>query len=152
MRISRSVEIRQSPRSVWATLEDFDRWSKWATPLGTPRRLSDGPWQLGWRAKVGGTTFEITDLTPGKQMIWFGSSLGTTTVWTVLVEPVRGKTEATIIAEQSGWMPAIFGRWTGKGFAKNLQTALEEFRKLAESSPATPRIVQQPAQDATRET
>lgn len=143
MRISRSVEIRQSPRSVWATLEDFDRWSKWALPLGEPRRISAGPWALGWRGKLGGTSYEITDLTPGKQMIWFGSSLGTTSVWTLLVEPVRGKTEATIIAESSGWMPTLFGRWTSKGFDKKLRTALEDFRKLAESSPAIPRIVQE---------
>lgn len=145
MRISRSVEIKQSPRSVWATLEDFDQWGKWATPLGTPRRISGGGWEPGWRGKLGNTIFEITELTDigaGKQMIWTGSSFGTDSVWTVLVEPVRGKTEATFIVELNGWMPTIFGRWTGKGFATKLQQALEGFRKLAETSPVIPKVRQ----------
>jgi hypothetical protein len=142
MRFSRTVEVKQSPRSVWASLEDFDRWSKWATPLGTPRRISPGPWQLGWRARLGNTVYEITDLTPGKMMIWFGSSFGTTSVWTILVEPVRGRTEATVIVETSGWLPTLFGRWTGKGFDKRLRDALEGFRQQAEASPVMPRVTQ----------
>lgn len=143
MRISRTVEIKQSPRSVWATLEDFDQWGKWATPLGAPRRITAGRWKLGWRGKLGNTAYEITelaDLGPGKQMIWTGSGLGSDDVWTVLVEPVRGRTEATFIVERNGWVPALFGRWTGKGFDRKLKAALEGFRKLAETSPAVPRV------------
>jgi polyketide cyclase/dehydrase/lipid transport protein len=146
MRISRTVEVKQSPRSVWATLENFDQWSKWATPLGAPRRISAGRWQPGWRGKLGGTTFEITELIDvgvGKQMIWTGGSFGTDSVWTVLVEPVRGKTEATFIVEQNGWIPSLFGRWTGKGLDRKLKDALEGFRKHAESSPAIPRVTQE---------
>jgi hypothetical protein len=146
MRISRTVEVKQSPRSVWATLEDFDRWPKWAAPLGTPRRITAGHWQPGWRGRLGGITYEITevaDLGPGKQMIWTGASFGTDSVWTLLVEPVRGKTEVTFIVEQNGWFPALFGRWTRKGFEQKLKDALEGFRKHAESSPAIPRVTQQ---------
>jgi uncharacterized protein YndB with AHSA1/START domain len=145
MRISRTVEIKQSPRAVWATLEDFDQWRKWATPLGAPRRVSDGPWQLGWLGRLGNTTYEITDLNPGHQMIWFGSSFGATNVWTILVEPVRGKTEATFILESSGWVPSLFGRWTRKGQEERLKAAAEGFRRLAESTPAVPRVRQTPS-------
>jgi hypothetical protein len=145
MRISRTVEIKQSPRSVWATLQDFDQWGKWATPLGAPRRISAGGWQLGWQGKVGRTVYEITELTDlgaGKQMIWTGAGLGTDNVWTFLVEPVRGRTEATVIVEMNGWVPSLFGRWTGKGFEQRLKAALEGFRKLAETSPVIPRMAQ----------
>jgi len=145
MRFSRTVEIKQSPRSVWATLMDFDRWDKWATPLGAPRRVSTGAWDLGWRGRLGNTVYEITELideTTGKRMIWTGSGLGQTTVWTVLVEPMRGKTEATFIVETSGWMPALLGRWTGKGFEKKLKDTLEGFRREAEASRVIPKVTQ----------
>jgi uncharacterized protein YndB with AHSA1/START domain len=146
MRISRTVEVRQSPRSVWATLEDFDQWAKWATPLGNPKRQTTGRWQLGWRGKVGGTTFEITDLTdlgPGQQMIWFGPGFGKTSIWTFLVEPVRGRTEMTLIIEENGWWSSLSGRWTRKRQEANLRAALEGFKKHAEGSPAIPRIRQE---------
>lgn len=142
MRVSRTVEVKQSPRSVWATLEDFDKWERWATPLGRVQRVSSGDWDLGWRGRVGGTVYEITDLTPGKMMIWFGSRLGVTDVWTVMVEPVRGRTEVTIISEQTGWVATLFGRWTGKGYTQKLRDALENFRRLAEASPVMPRVTQ----------
>jgi uncharacterized protein YndB with AHSA1/START domain len=144
MRFSRTVEIKQSPRGVWATLEDFDQWRKWATPLGMPKRVSPGPWQLGWLGRLGNTTYEITDLNPGHQMIWFGSGLGSTSVWTILVEPVRGRTETTFIIETSGWAASLFGRFTAKGFDQKLKTAAENFRKLAESTPSVPRVQQTP--------
>ena len=142
MRVSRTVEVKQSPRSVWATLEDFDKWERWATPLGRVQRISSGDWDLGWRGRVGGTVYEITDLTPGKMVIWFGSRPGVTDVWTIMVEPVRGRTEVTVISEQSGWAATLFGRWTSKGYAQKLQAALENFRRLAESSPVMPRVSQ----------
>jgi hypothetical protein len=123
-------------------LEDFDRWPKWATPLGAPRRISAGRWQLGWRGKLGGTVYEITDLTPNQQMIWFGSGFGKDNVWTLLVEPVRGRTEVTIIIEQNGWFPSLFGRWTRKGLDQKLKDSLEGFRKLADTEPSIPRITQ----------
>ena len=46
MRISRTVEVKQAPRAVWARLEDFDTWPKWATPFGKPRRITNGRWVL----------------------------------------------------------------------------------------------------------
>lgn len=146
MRISHTVEIKQSPRSVWATLEEFDQWGKWANPLGIPQRVSPGPWEPGWRGKLGKVVYEITELTDlgpaGRQMVWTGSGFGVDTVWTVLVSPVRGKTEATIIVERNGWVASLFGRWTDKGLAKRLQEALEGFRKLAETTPVIPKVRQ----------
>jgi hypothetical protein len=111
---------------------------------GAPRRLSAGPWQLGG-ARLGGTIYEITELTDigiGKQMIWT-TGFGTDNVWTVLVEPVRGRTEVTFIVEQNGWVASLFGRWTRKGFEQKLKVALEGFRQNAEASPAIPRVAQQ---------
>lgn len=156
MRVSRTVEIKQSPRAVWARLETFDDWGKWATPFGTPRRMSAGGWNLGWRGRLGSTVFEITDLTntpPNFQMIWFGSSFGTTSIWTFLVEPVRGRTETTIIIEQNGWWPALTGRWRQKGLDARLRAALDGFRKYAEATPAVPRVSQpsRPATEATND-
>jgi hypothetical protein len=151
MRITRTVEIKQPPRAVWARLEDFDSWAKWAEPLGKPRRITAGRWTLGWRGKLGGTVYEITDLmdtAPNYQMIWFGSQFGTTSVWTFLVEPVRGRTETTIIIEQNGWVASLLGRWRQKGHTARLAAALDGFRKFAEGTPAVPRVNQQPVSSA----
>ncbi|MGH3424907.1 MAG: SRPBCC family protein [Nocardioidaceae bacterium] len=83
MEYTYAVKIAALPASIWAVLTDVERWPEWTPSMTLIRRLDDGPFAVGSRARVeqpGSRTlvWTVTELEPDRSFVWTASTTGIT--------------------------------------------------------------------------
>jgi uncharacterized protein YndB with AHSA1/START domain len=73
-----------SPETVWALLEDVERWPMWTRSMQRVELITEGPLALGSRIRVkqprlAAATFVVTELDPGRSFSWRSTSAGVVT-------------------------------------------------------------------------
>ncbi|GAA2576016.1 SRPBCC family protein [Actinomadura fulvescens] len=80
-----TVEINAPRETVWALLEDVERWPEMTASIKRVERLTEGPFGEGSRARVHqpglpAAVWTVTDFAPGRAFTWTARTPGVTTV------------------------------------------------------------------------
>jgi carbon monoxide dehydrogenase subunit G len=138
--------IDAPPEAVWATLIDVARWPEWTPTARRLERLDSGPFAVGSRARIwlmGGmgrpSTWEATELSPGRSFAWRTGMPGVTMTATHDVEAAAGAGGATaaqltlrIIME--GPLASVMSPWLGRVSRRNIRTEAAELKRRCEAS------------------
>ncbi len=138
MRFSSSAEINAPIEKVWALIDKLEEWPQWMPSIKKIEKLSEGPLAVGARlsvtAKVNRLTVNllmtITEFVPGRSVVMQGKALGTHLTRSYRLEPVDGKTKATVGGEVSGLLSWL-ARRGGQAISEEIVQAA---KKRVESS------------------
>ena len=137
MRFGSSVWIDAPPETVFALVDDLERWPEWIPSIEAIEKLSEGPLQEGSRiavtAKFGlrvKLPMTITEFVPGKRGVLEGRVLGTRMVRYYDFEAAGGGTKLTAGGEVSGLLAPLVRR----GGQRLSQEIVQAAKKKVESS------------------
>ncbi len=136
MRFNSSIEINASPETVWAAVYNLEEWPQWMPSIKRIERLSEEPLtvgsQLSVTAKVSRLTVKllmtITKFVPDRTVVLQGKALGTRLIRFYILEPVNGKTKATVGGEVSGilaWLARRGGQTISDEIAQAVKNRVE---------------------------
>ena len=79
--INTTVHIDAPVATVWSVMTDVERWPDWTTSVLSVRRLDDGQFRVGSRARIRQPRFlpavwEVTKLEEGRSFTWVTRSPG----------------------------------------------------------------------------
>ncbi|MGZ5416231.1 MAG: SRPBCC family protein [Nocardioides sp.] len=107
---SRHIEAGTQP--VWEVLYDVARWPEWTPTIDSVRKLDDGAFGVGSRAKVRQpklpkATWEVTEVVDGRSFTWEARGPGMKTIARHEVVPDGDGSTVTLSIEQTGPMGAV---------------------------------------------
>jgi len=137
MRFESSIDIDAPVEKVWALIDKLEEWPQWMPSIKKIERVSKGPLttgsQLSVTAKVSGLTvtllMTITKFVPERTVVLGGEALGTKLTRFYMLEPVNGKTKATIGGDVSGalaWLARRGGQAVSDEIALATKKRIEE--------------------------
>jgi carbon monoxide dehydrogenase subunit G len=137
MRFESSIEINAPVKKVWALIDKLEGWPQWMPSIKKIERISKGPLavgsQLSVTAKVSGLTvtllMTVTEFVPERTVVMNGKALGTNLTRFYKLEPVNGKTRATLGGDVSGalaWMACRGGKRVSAEIAEAAKKKVEE--------------------------
>ena len=132
MEFRSSVEIDAPAEKIWAVVDRLEEWHQWMPSIKRIERLSEEPLtagsQLSVTAKVSGLTVKllmtITKFVPERIVVLQGKALGTRLTRFYILEPVNGKTKATVGGEVSGIL-AWLARRGGQAISDEIAQAVK---------------------------
>ena len=132
MEFRSSVEIDAPAEKIWAVVDRLEEWPQWMPSIKRIERLSEEPLtagsQLSVTAKVSGLTVKllmtITKFVPERIVVLQGKALGTRLTRFYILEPVNGKTKATVGGEVSGIL-AWLARRGGQAISDEIAQAVK---------------------------
>lgn len=138
MRFSSSAEIDSPVEKVWALIDKLEEWHEWMPSIKKIEKVSEGPLSVGSKlavtARVSRLTVNlvmtITEFVPERSVTMQGKAMGTRLTRFYALEPVNGKTKATVGGEVSGLL-AWLARRGGQAISDEIVQAA---KKRVESS------------------
>lgn len=140
------IQIQAPSETVWATLTDVARWPEWTPTARRLERLDGGPFGVGSRARIwlmGGmgrpSTWEVTELTPGRSFAWRSSMPGVTMTATHDVEAAAGgpaaagATQLTLRIVMEGPLAGVMSPWLGRVSRRNIAIEATELKRRCET-------------------
>ena len=132
MEFRSSVEIDAPAEKIWAVVDRLEEWPQWMPSIKRIERLSEAPFKVGSQlsvtAKVSKLTIKllmtITKFVPGRTVVLQGKALGTKLTRFYVLEPVDGKTKATVGGEVSGIL-AWLARRGGQAISDDIAQAIK---------------------------
>ena len=106
--VETSRYLRAAPDRVYQAYVDFSRWLDWVPHFREVTPLGEGLLEPGFKARIAlklspvKTTWEVTEVVPGRSFAWSCSLPGLRFVFHHMVEGVDGETRATFRAEVRG--------------------------------------------------
>lgn len=136
MRFESSIDIDAPPEKVWTLIDKLEQWPQWMPSIKKIERVSKGPLtagsQLSVTAKVSGLTVKllmtIIKFVPERTVVMQGKALGTNLTRFYNLEPLNGKTKATIGGEVSGvftWLARRGGQVVSDEIAQAVKKRIE---------------------------
>ncbi len=116
MEQSITIDIAAAPERVWDVLSDVERWPEWTPTVTSVKRLDDGPFRVGSRARVDQprlrqTVYVVTQLAAGRSFTWVARGPGLVTTARHELEPAAGGgTRVRLSVTQAGWLGSLVGR------------------------------------------
>jgi len=137
MRFASNIDINAPPEKVWTLIDKLEQWPQWMPSIKKIERISKGPLaagsQLSVTVKVSGFTvtllMTITEFVPERNVVMKGKALGTNLTRFYNLEPLSGKTKATIGGEVSGalaWLACRGGQAVSDEIARAVKKRIEE--------------------------
>ena len=107
-----SRHIDAPAQQVWDVLYDVGRWPEWTPTVDSVERLDDGPFGVGWRArlhqpKLPRADWEVTEVVDGRSFTWVARGPGMKTIARHEVVPDASGSTVTLSIEQTGPMGAM---------------------------------------------
>jgi len=132
VRFESGIEINAPTEKVWTLIDKLEEWPQWMPSIKKIERVSEGPLtvgsQLSVTAKVRGLTVKllmtIIEFVPERTVVMQGKALGTSLTRFYNLEPVNGKTKATIGGDVSGAL-AWLARWGGQAVSDEIAQAVK---------------------------
>ena len=136
MRFESSIVINAPPEEVWTLIDKLEQWPQWMPSIKKIERVSKRPLatgsQLSVTAKVSGITIRllmtITEFVPEHSVVMKGKALGTRLIRFYNLEPLNGKTRATVGGEVSGvlaWLVRRGGQAVSDEIARAAKKRIE---------------------------
>jgi carbon monoxide dehydrogenase subunit G len=137
MRFESIIDINAPVEKVWTLIDKLEQWHQWMPSIKKIERVSKGPLaagsQLSVTVKVSGLTvtllMTITEFIPERNVVMKGKALGTNLTRFYTLEPLNGKTKATIGGEVSGalaWLARRGGQAVSDEIAQAVKKRIEE--------------------------
>jgi carbon monoxide dehydrogenase subunit G len=137
MRFESSIDINAPAEKVWALIDKLEEWPQWMPSIKKIEKVSREPLtvgsQLSVTAKVSGLTVKllmtIIKFVPERTVVMQGKALGTKLTRFYILEPVNGKTKATIGGDVSGalaWLACRGGQAVSDEIAQAVKKRIEE--------------------------
>ena len=116
MEQSTTIDIDAPPERVWEVLSDVEAWSEWTPTVTSVRRLDEGPFRTGSRAKIQQpripeNEYVVTELEPGRSFTWVATGPAATTGRHDASPLPGGGTRVRLSVEQGGWLGSVMGRF-----------------------------------------
>jgi len=107
-----AIHIDAPPQLIWEVLFEVARWPEWTPTILSVKRLDDGPFRVGSRARVRQprlpvATWEVTELEDGRNFTWEAKGPGMKTIARHEVVPDLTGAKVTLNIEQTGPMGAV---------------------------------------------
>ncbi|MDN3357142.1 SRPBCC family protein [Actinomadura sp. DC4] len=141
MRYQIENDIDAAPEAVWAVLADVERWPEWTKSMISVRRLEDGPFGSGSKARVRqprlpAATYTVTEYEPGRAFDWAAKSPGVTVTGGHYVDP-RGDGRATVrlTVDLTGFLAPLVGLFTAKLVRHYIGLEAEGLKRRCEPTP-----------------
>jgi carbon monoxide dehydrogenase subunit G len=136
VRFESGIEINAPTEKVWTLIDKLEEWPQWMPSIKKIERVSEGPLtvgsQLSVTAKVSGLTVKllmtIIEFVPERSVVLEGKALGTKLRRFYTLEPVNGKTKATIGGDVSGalaWLARRGGQAVSDEIAQTVKKRIE---------------------------
>ena len=137
MKFASNIDINAPPEKVWTLIDKLEQWPQWMPSIKKIERISKGPLaagsQLSVTVKVSGFTvtllMTITEFVPERNVVMKGKALGTNLTRFYNLEPLSGKTKATIGGEVSGalaWLARRGGQAVSDEITQAVKKRIEE--------------------------
>lgn len=141
MRHQIEVDIDATPDAVWTVLTDVERWPEWTASMILVRRLEEGPFGMGSRARVRQpglppAVYTVTEYEPGRAFSWAARSPGVTVIGGHHVGP-RGDGHATVrlTVRLTGVLAPLVGLFAARPARRYVAMEAEGLKRRCESSP-----------------
>ena len=110
-----TVDIAAPPERVWKVMTDVELWPEWTESVQTVKRLDNGPFRVGSRARIKQPKFlpavwEVTELDPGRSFTWVTRSPGMVASGRHRVEPTAKGSRATLSVAYGGLLAGLVAR------------------------------------------
>jgi carbon monoxide dehydrogenase subunit G len=136
VRFESIIDINAPTEKVWTLIDKLEEWPQWMPSIKKIERVSEGPLKVGSQlsvtAKVSGLTVKllmtITEFVPERTVVLKGKALGTKLTRFYNLEPVNGKTKATIGGDVSGalaWLACRGGKSVSAEIVQAVKTRIE---------------------------
>ena len=111
-----SRAINAPPSRVYRAYTEFSRWPEWVPHFSAVIPLMEGALAPGFKGRITlkpvplASTWEVTEVDPGRSFVWQYSLLGVRFVFHHIVGTVGGRTVATLRADIHGplaWLGAF---------------------------------------------
>jgi carbon monoxide dehydrogenase subunit G len=111
---STTVDIRATPRRVWAVLADIEGWPDWTPTVKSIERLDSGPLAVGTRARIRQprlppAEWRITSVDKGRGFTWVTRSPGVSVTAHHFVEPTPEGSRVTLSIQFGGLLGPLVG-------------------------------------------
>ena len=115
MHFEQSIAINAAPEKAWAVLTDVERTPEWTSSMTSVKRLDDGPFAIGSRARIRQprllpATWHVTELTAPSWFAWETRSPTMRIVAGHRIEPTSGGCTVVLSTDLSGPFAPIIGR------------------------------------------
>jgi uncharacterized protein YndB with AHSA1/START domain len=140
MRFETTIGIDAPPATVWAILEDIDRWPTWTKSVQTAVRGEPGPLHVGSTAtvkqpKLARSHWVVTEVEPERNFTWVSKAPGVVSVGSHRVDPTEdGGSVVTLTLAQTGPLAAIIGLFGGRLIRRYVGFEAEGLKARAEGS------------------
>ena len=136
MKFENSIDINAPAEKIWAVVDRIEEWPQWMPSIKRIERVSKEPLtagsQLHVTVKVSRFTVRllmtITKFIPRRCVVLQGKTLGTKLIRFYTLEPINGKTRATVGGEVSGllaWLARRDGQAISNEIAQAVKTRIE---------------------------
>jgi uncharacterized protein YndB with AHSA1/START domain len=137
VRTEKVVVIAAPPARVWDVMSDVERWPEWTASVTSVRRLDDGPFRVGSRARIRQprlppATWTVTELVVGQTFTWVAAGPGFRSIGSHSVRPEGSGSVATLTLDQAGPLGVLVARLTAGLADRYLTLESEGLRKRAE--------------------
>ena len=122
------IEINAPADAVWSVMSDVERWPEWTASIRKVRRLDDGEFRVGSRARINQpklmpATWTVDTLQPGRSFSWSTRSPGLHIVGHHVVEPLADdRSKVTLTTVATGALAGIADSLTGKLAQRYIET------------------------------
>jgi len=110
-----SIDIAAPPQRVWSVTSDVERWPEWTASVLSVRRLDQGKFRVGSRARIRQPKFlpavwQVTKLDEGRSFTWAMHTPGLKATGYHAVASASGGSRATLSVTYSGLLAGIVTR------------------------------------------
>ena len=133
------IEIDAPAATVWAVMSDVARWPEWTASIRKVRRLDDGEFRVGSRARINQpklmpATWTVDALESGRSFSWSTRSPGLHIVGHHVVEPLGGdRSKVTLTTVANGALAAVADSITGKLAQRYIETEAAGLKQRSEA-------------------
>ena len=139
MQYETSAEIDAPQDLIWAVLVDVERWPQWTASTTRVESTHGTALAIGSRVRIKQprtplSTWEVTDLDPGRSFTWQNVRRGVTTVATHRLAVTPGKRVlVTLTVSQSGALASIVGLLSSDMIRRYIQMEAEGLKRRSEA-------------------
>ena len=136
-RYEKTLDIAAPTETVFAVLQDVERWPTWTATMLNVKRTDSGALKVGSRARVQqpklkAALWTVSTLEPGRNFTWGTRSLGLRMDAAHLVEPTDRGCRVTLSFEVSGWLRGLVTRLYGPLIEEYVGIEAEGLKRLCE--------------------
>jgi uncharacterized membrane protein len=113
MTLEDTIHIAAPPDVVWAVTEEIERWPEWTPTVTAARRLDDGPFGIGSRARIKQpaqpeTDWTVTEYVRGERFTWESRRRGLRLAGSHRIRRAESGTFNTLRIEATGVVAMLF--------------------------------------------